>query len=171
MGIDWSAFTWDAFATLATGGAAVVAAYKVGKRQIDIQARQTSLQEIALRSSLFDKRYQVFENSRAFLGYILREAEAPDAETERQFMVAIGESRFLFEPAVHDSLDEIWKKSIDYHALKQTMASSFHQHGHYGDGNPAREHEMFSWFSEKFKALPNIFHQLNLGNDLVSQAK
>lgn len=169
--IDWEAFTWEAFATLATGGAAVVAAYKVGKRQIDIQARQTSLQEIALRSSLFDKRYLVFENTRAFLGYILREANSPDPETERQFIVSIGESRFLFESAVHDALDEIWKKSIDYHALKQTMAASFRQHGHHGDGNPAREQEMFSWFSEKFKALPSIFHQLNLGNDLAPTAK
>jgi len=43
LGIDWSSFGWDAFATLATGFAAVVAANFVGSRQVKITERQTDI--------------------------------------------------------------------------------------------------------------------------------
>lgn len=162
MGIDWAAFTWEAFATLATGGIAVVAAYRVGKRQADIQATQAALQEIELRSALFDKRFRVYEATHAYLAFILREAQPPDAATEGELLRASKEARFLFSKSVYDEIDLIWKKAIDYHAIKRQIEAHFQRLGRHDQQLLNKELEAFSWFSEKFKDLPSIFDQMHL---------
>lgn len=80
--VAWDNFGWDAFATLATGIAAVSAATWVGLRQIRISDRQSSIQDAQRREqvaaaerdyllqkqefrlALFDKRFQVSEDFR-----------------------------------------------------------------------------------------------------------
>lgn len=56
MSIYWSQFSWEAFATLVAGLAAVVAAYYVGKNQIKIQKRQLRLIENDQKIQLLEKR-------------------------------------------------------------------------------------------------------------------
>ena len=100
--IAWHEFDWQSFATLATGLSAVIAATLVGLRQTDIQHRQTKVQEDALRLELFEKRYLVFQKAEQFLREIVQEANDPKIETQHNFRVAIGESRFLFKPEVKE---------------------------------------------------------------------
>ena len=161
--VDWHAFDWQSFSTLMTGGLAVLAAYVVGRRQTEIQSRQANIQEAALRSDLFDRRYKVFERAEQFLREILQHADDPSPETQRDFVVAMGESRFLFGRPVRDGLDVIWKRWAGFHALKVTMNHLFERQGHYGEGNPEKERVELEWFMEQFSSLPHLFDELQLG--------
>jgi hypothetical protein len=167
--IAWCDFGWEAFATLVTGLAAVLAAFVVGWRQgsiqkvqAEIQERQTELQETELRSDLFDRRYRVFERAERFLTEIIRNANDPETETQQEYIIAVGESRFLFHQDVRDGLDQIWAKWTEFHVLKNTMRHMFENHGHYGDGNPDSEYQLLVWFVERRSTLHDLFDELRL---------
>lgn len=166
-GIAWCSFTWEAFATLVTGVLAVGAAYWVGRRQTEIQNRQANIQEAGLRSDLFDRRYRVFERTEQFIREIIQSDE-PSPGTQRDFVLAIGESRFLFNESVKSGLDEIWKNSVEFHALNKVMEQSYLTQGHYGDGNPEKRCVASVWFGERFFTLPDMFEELRLGTHLLN---
>lgn len=157
MGICWSCFTWDAFATLLTGVLAVAGAVWVGLRQTKILDRQTRLADLTFKSDLFEKRAAVFEATAEFLAEILRQAAYPDRDREVAFIHAMGQARFLFGAGVHDGLEEIRKRALNLAALKREMESTFAREGHYGDGNPDREYELLRWFDERFRTLTDLF--------------
>lgn len=165
--VYWQQFTWEAFATLTTGILAVAAAYRVGRKQADIQLRQAKIQESALRSDLFERRYKVFEKAEQFIREIIQHADDPTAQTQQEFLVAMGEARFLFSPKVRGELEEIWKRWAGFHALKVTMNHLHRTEGHYGDGNPERERIELDWFVQRSSALPNVFDELQLGGVLI----
>jgi hypothetical protein len=176
--IAWTEFDWPSFATLAAGAMAVVAATIVGVRQARIAARQTEildrqgrLAEVALRNELFEKRYVVFERTRDFVMHIIHHAEVADGETRNDFLRALGEAAFLFRPQVHQKLDEIWRVAGDYAVLKAEMNSTFAREGHYGDGNPQRNHDLFLRFPAFAKELPDVFDELKLGEHLLGDRK
>ena len=129
--------------------------------------RQTSLQELSLRSDLFDRRYVVYENVREFLLHIVRHAQYPDLEIERLFLVAMGEAKFLFGNEVQAALQEIWERAGTYNVLKMEMARIYQAEGHYGDGNPQRELELNNWIYGRFRDLSDIFDELKLSGRLV----
>lgn len=93
---------------------------------------------------------------------ILQTARPPSNETEREFIVAKGQARFLFAVRVQGGLDDIWRKSVEFQALKATMSHTFNTQGHYGDGNPERERVALEWFIERFRTLPDLFDELKL---------
>jgi hypothetical protein len=97
--IAWTDFSWEAFATLATGIGAVVAAIVVGLRQAGISDRQSrilerqvGLDELKLRSDLFDRRFAVYEATRKFVGHIMAHASEPDQQTQSEFLVALDQA-------------------------------------------------------------------------------
>jgi len=147
--IDWYAFDWPSFATLATGVLAVGAALIVGWRQARILDRQAALQEFALRSDLFNRRYKVLESTEKFLREILQHADDPSVETTREFQMAIGEARFLFSPRVREGLDEIWRQQAQHHLHRVTA-------------EPAKERVVFQWFVARFTSLPELFDEMKL---------
>lgn len=153
--IYWCAFDWQSFSTLMTGGLAVLAAFVVGLKQTGIQHRQTKIQEAMLRSDLFDRRYKVFERAEQFIREILQSADDPSPEAQRDFIIAIGESRFLFEPRVKDGLDEIYGKWADFHALKAS------------EQNPKNELIAQKWFYERFRSLPDLFDEMKLNQNVT----
>jgi hypothetical protein len=115
--IDWSGFSWEAFSTLVTGLAAVAAATFVGRRQTGIAAKQTTildrqvaLEELKLRSELFDRRFAIYEATHAFIS----EASFGDNEVTRQtydrFKRATDQSIFLFDINIWQSLVEIHQR-------------------------------------------------------------
>lgn len=160
--IAWQDFSWEAFATLTTGLSAVGAAVYVARKQSEIQRAQVAIQDLELRSDLFERRYTVFDGVKFFLLEILRLADSPSHEAEQQFLIAMGEAKFLFNDSVVSSLDEIWKKACQFHALKQTMKHTYQAEGHYGEGNPQRAADAIAWFSERLKSLPSTFEALKL---------
>lgn len=64
--MDSCIIDWQALATLATGGMAVCAALWVGKKQTEIQRRQTQLAENDLKIQLLDRRFECMEGIRQF---------------------------------------------------------------------------------------------------------
>lgn len=163
--IAWCDFTWEAFATLVTGLSAVLGAILIGLRQVviqrrqtEIQLRQTRLQEAELRAGLFDRRYRVFERTAQFLGEILRHADDPSPETQREFSIAIGESRFLFGPDVANGLEEIWRQWSQYH-LQIIVERSGNPPE---EGYPQKQMELWQWFVDRLNTLPELFDELRL---------
>lgn len=142
---------------------AVAGAVWVGLRQARISAKQTEilgnqvhLDELTLRHELFDRRWKVYQTTESFLAFILREADYPE---EQMFDLAraVAHARFLFRSAVRDELDAIFKKSLSFRTLKKRMQTTFDAEGHYGEGNPEREHDELAWFHERLKTLPDLF--------------
>ena len=136
--IDWGAFTWEAFATLATGLAAVAGAVWVGSRQMNIAYaqtrislkqtaildRQNRLEESKLRAELFDRRMLVYEATADFLINLrdIRGQSAGVAERLQTFSQKMRESEFLFAPKVHRGLVEIWEAGNQLRADRETLA-------------------------------------------------
>ena len=165
--IDWCAFTWEAFATLVTGLLAVGGASLIGFGQMKIQEKQVDLQDLALRSDLFERRYSVYERVREFVVEICQTADSPEWETQQNFFVAKGEAKFLFDDKVVEGVDEIWKRACDFRALKQTMNRIYSNEGHYGDGNVDKERDASEWWSDRLITIPDLFDQLKLSGKLV----
>jgi hypothetical protein len=160
--IDWHAFDWQSFATLATGFFAVSAALVVGWRQAGILDRQSAIQELALKTDLFDRRYKVFERTKNFLGEILVHDDDPSPETRREFQIAMGESSFLFSPKVREGLDEIWKHWTRYHEVKIMMNHSQKTQANYREGDPEKNSALLQWFSSRSNTLPDLFGEMIL---------
>lgn len=78
---------------MATGFAAVVAAYIIGRKQVELQG-------FAARSDLFDKRMEVYEGARRWLDAIARYPEVPKDDLMDEFLRASDRSQFLFRPIV-----------------------------------------------------------------------
>jgi hypothetical protein len=161
--IDWCGFTWEAFATLATGLAAVGAAVFIGTRQAEIQKVQAGIQSLALRSDLFDRRYRVYERTQKFVGIICRTGDAPDHDLDGQFLMAMGESKFLFDANVVSGLGEIWSNACSYAAIKGEMRRLDDKGAHIEPGLLQRERDLFSWFSDRLMSLPELFEAMKLG--------
>ena len=161
--INWSGFSWEAFATLVTGFLAVLGAVVVGLRQAAILRKQADLQERSVKEALFDRRYAVLERTERFLGQILQRGDRSDQEVERDFLIAKGEARFLFGNTVTEGLDLIWRDAGDLIVLKREMETIFRREGHYGDGNPDRELNCFRAVENHFRAIPDLFNEMKLG--------
>jgi hypothetical protein len=170
--IAWCDFSWEAFATLFTGLAAVGGAICVGLKQVAISRRQTAilerqvkLQAQSLRSDRFDRRYRVFEETQnLILGVFGPDGDAPSYETSRPFLTAMGEARFLFDESVVIGLEEIRDRLGQLRVLQKTMQNNYQNDGSYGEGNPQREEDAKLWFSEKLRLLPELFRVMKLND-------
>lgn len=149
MAWDLAPPSWEAAATLITGGAAVIAALAVGirqagisRRQADIQAEQTRLQaQIAgiertrLRMEMFERRHEVYASTFDYLGHFLMTSSVPrliqhegeivppeEFELARRFRDASHLAPFVFRPEVDSFLKEIrgYGRSLSREKRKQT---------------------------------------------------
>ncbi|MEP6869902.1 MAG: hypothetical protein ABJA20_15460 [Novosphingobium sp.] len=161
-GIAWCSFTWEAFATLAAGFMAVFAAFIVGLRQTQILMRQAAIQELAVRSELFDRRYENYETVRDFLQAALSLTSEPDQAARDKFFTAKREARFLFGPEVHDGLDLIWKNCSEMFVASSLVAKGFAPEGYDYQAEVKRKYEYFRKTSAAFDGLHDLYHQLKL---------
>ena len=166
--IDWCAVTWEAFATLVTGFLAVGGAFLIGRMQMKIQEKQVGLQDLALRSDLFERRYSVYERVRDLIILAMRLVENPDRETEQKFLAAKGEAKFLFDDAVVSDVDEIWEKKCELDALLGDMRNIYATTGKNCDDHSERKLVALNWFDKRLKSLPELFHEMKLGGELIS---
>ncbi|MFO0437668.1 MAG: hypothetical protein ACK5YD_03995 [Phenylobacterium sp.] len=169
--IDWIAFTWEAFATLATGAGAVAAAVVIGLRQSAIAGRQAAiadrqsrilekqvhLEELKLRSELFERRFAVYQATRSFCSVIMAHADEPEQKVQQEFLTALDQSKFLFRPSVHDDLKELWKRSCGFFATKSVMKHKYETTGDYGQDNIDREYAYLNWLTERLDSLSELF--------------
>ncbi len=103
-----------AAATFLTGIAAVVAAARIGRRQVQIASRQveiigkqTQLQELSVREALFERRFKIYRKTQDMLASIFRAAEPPSNDEISDFWRATDQAQFLFRPEVHQEMVRI----------------------------------------------------------------
>ena len=169
--IYWSSLSWEAFATLVTGGGAVTAALVIGLRQMGIArdqvgiadrqsrilAKQVHLEELRLRTELFERRFAVYQATREFLADIMRSAAEPERGLQQKFLTAIDQSKFLFRTSVHDDLTDIWRRSCNFFATKSIMSHLFESTGDYGAENVENEHAYLLWLVQRLENLSDLF--------------
>lgn len=194
--VHWNTFTWEAFATLfagvlafVAGGGAIIGAVIVGKRQAtilkeqaDIQARQAQIagraldiEELKVRTELFDDRFKVYQATREWLNFIVMYARLPGAsgegvgpvegerELNAQFFQQLDRARFLFRPSVYERLrrvvDEGW--AIRLNQRKALRATDDEARGRFVDAEDAAFNNVRQAHSE----LSAIFgEELNLSS-------
>ncbi len=169
--IYWTGFSWEAFATLATGLTAVAAAWWVGqkqtaisRRQTEILARQVDLDNSRLRSELFDKRFEVYQDIEGVISEVARQGGPPDWEHQRRYLAAMHRSKFLFRAEVVDALGVIWKTCCAGFANYSEKTASYAQTGVYGQDHIEKDYQFKIWISEILGSLPEVFgDELKLG--------
>jgi hypothetical protein len=176
MSIDLSGLTWEAFATLATGFAAVAGATAVGlrqtkisRRQNEILDRQSRLAEAEIRADLFERRLQTFEATADFVIHI---SELPDADPKHQermnlFAAKLRESQFLFNPRVYAALSEIWEMGNDFRGDRAVSIDNRRDGVRNDPELERRILEQPSWLLRRLETLAEVFREdLDLGQFL-----
>jgi hypothetical protein len=136
----------------------------IARQQKDILARQVALDELKLRSDLFDRRFSVYEATRTFLTEVMRIADKVTAEAQYQFSIAIDQSTFLFREEVRTSLLEIWSDYCQFEAVKSAMKAKFESSGEYGQENIDREYKYLVTLDATIRSLSELFgDELRLG--------
>ena len=162
MGIDWASFTWEAFATLVTGLAAVVAAAIIGWRQSSIMAQQVDIQKQALRSDLFDRRMAHFMLVQGIIRKVRDNPNTFDIQTIHQFRDAIDEAKFLFPRNVSETLEQIYKRMGDLNAIVAEIRSETIANGHAGVELPQQKLDAGKALSADLKMLPDTYADMQL---------
>lgn len=171
--IHWCSFDWPSFATLATGFAAVFAAWLVGRKQAYILSRQTDLEEAKLRADLFERRFATYEATADFLVHIgaMPETDAQAEERIKLFGVKVRESQFLFsDPNVYRTLNSFFDKGNEVRSDRAISAAE-HEEGIKHD--PARTKKLMeypNWMFEKLETLADLFrHDLSILKEKVGR--
>lgn len=179
-GIAWCSFSWEAFATLATGVLAVGGAVfvglrqlKIAEKQVDIADRQTEimsqqgkLADLEFRRGLFDRRMAVYDATLSYLNSLLLRMN--DKEINREFASALGRSQFLFQDAVHEALKEVFSQGIRYWTLVQREGFSDAGRGEFSDADRNKQEEIFDWIQERMATLPELFAEIGFGGECSS---
>jgi hypothetical protein len=130
--IDWCAFTWQAFATLTTGFAAVVGATFIGLRQhalvreqAQIARRQAETAEssaitarLKLRADLFERRLEVHSAMLTYLKAALAKDQDKIWEATPELDKQLVHAKFLFSNDVTSQLESAISDSDEMHDLK-----------------------------------------------------
>jgi hypothetical protein len=98
-------FSWEAFATILTGFAAVGAAWFVGSNQLEIQRRQTALTENDLKIQLLDKRSACVKSMREIHYAWLREMHLSDDDWTKFYSLS-QDAILLYPKKVTQKLDK-----------------------------------------------------------------
>lgn len=111
--IDLGPFTWEAFTSLATGFAAVIAALIVGLKQTAISRHQTDilnlqaeLEKNAQKIALYERRMEAFYTVSEF-SEILKIGERPKHEEMGRFTHAAIQTYYLFDGKVVDCVHRL----------------------------------------------------------------
>lgn len=159
--IAWCGFSWEAFATLATGLAAVTGAYRLGGRQIKILHRQTTLQESQFKIGIFERRMDIFRAVEQLIFGVVGVGGPASDEIEQDFLIAKQEARFLFSKDISEFLTEIWKNYVQLKVYHDAMKESFEESGQYGKDNVEKKHSALKWISDCSDNLADRFAAIN----------
>jgi Zn-dependent oligopeptidase len=160
--IDFCAFTWEAFASLVTGIAAVSGAVWVGRKQVAIQEKQVELKTQSLKSELFAKRLENYESVRDFMNSVLRTPDVIDDQLLNRFFVAQREARFLFSPNVYQRLDEIWNLCAKLNALALQLNHEIKDNAHAGVDLPQQKLAASLAVNDRYVTLHETYAEMSL---------
>lgn len=183
-------FPWDALATLLAGGAAVVGAIYIGRRQMelsrgqntildrqvdiatrqaDILAKQVQLEALKLRGDLYERRFEVFSATLNLLRSTTNNDRIIGSETLIAFAQARDRSRFLFSSEVNLALERIHKDCLIY----THKALSHNQRLAVGEGADEEAREVMDLQADLIHTsinLADIFGpEMHVGDDAFQQ--
>lgn len=165
-------FPWEALATLVTGFAAVGAAVVVALKQNAIVARQTKLQELSLRSDIFDKRMATYREIRRYISHVTN-AEHPDQLdllAWLDFSDAMEDARFLFSKRLYLLLNSIqvltqeFVRNLDYREyVRNGRAEKEPEDVDQDDWSEKRVDRQRAELKRRYHELPSLFDaEMNL---------
>ena len=151
------ALDWQAIATLVTGILAVGAAFYVGRKQTEIQRRQTKLIENGLRIQLLDKRTNCVASMRRIHHAWHREMTLSDKDW-REFYRLSEQVTLLFPKGLTKSLDEA-VAAIFWAKQHYKRSDQFNQRGKAEEAEKRLE-AAFSEEDKVMKILPKLLEDL-----------
>ena len=172
--IDWHAFTWEAFATLVTGLAAVIGAVWIGLRQVAITRRQTKIADrqtsilayqaeiadLAVRSDLFERRFEVYDRIDRFLTEASTGKFVREVLFDASLLSAQRTAKLIFPPQVYDGINELWQKAYELSRANRTADDNYPD-GILPDELISTIGNLVNWLAHRQDTLPELF-----GNEL-----
>ncbi len=133
MAVYWDQLSWEAFATLATGFAAVIAATIIGLRQAKIASkqaeisgnqteilkRQVALQEQTFRAELYERRMHIYNSAKSYYAACLSFEPLSDG-VQDGITESAGSAAFLFNEEFSDAL-------LDFYYLGMGLKHKQHE--------------------------------------------
>jgi hypothetical protein len=168
--IDWTSFTWEAFATLLVGLIAVW----VARKQMQINRQQKGLAERQIELSRFDRQIALFDRDLCFTATV--DNDWPPDEIDRRMREAAAVAPFLFDEDIAELMRAIVRRIS---GLRSAC-------GYVRDGLATRnmspelerqfleavekQRERRLWYRETLETLPNRFAPyLRLSEPLASK--
>jgi hypothetical protein len=106
-----------------------------------------------LKLERFDDRFQRFEATRKFLQFLVKDAQLDEA-TRMQFLSETTGSRFVFNDAIADFLDEIHSKACDFECVNTELKDCpSHERG----DKAKQRADLKKWFSAELRGLERRF--------------
>jgi hypothetical protein len=116
--------------------------------------QQWRVNRAALREKLFDRRWDIFKETQAFLSAILTAGKVPDDELARYFDTC-QRARFLLGEELSDYLEEIRKRAINMrmHGRKREGLEPGEERSRHVDG----EYDELHWLTKQLGEIFNKF--------------
>ena len=166
--IYWTEFSWESFAALFTGIAAVGGAIYIGKRQTKIAERQTELlaQQAAsdlklklqtLRMKLLERRADCIQKMRRISAAWYTEAFIPD-EQRQEFWALLEDAQLLYPDVI---VDEI-RKALDSSNRERWHNKRANEYGDRGDQQRSQAQLEISLKAddELFEIMPSLLDKM-----------
>jgi len=126
----------------------------VGFAVVCIAWQQWQVAHAKLRLDLFDRRYKVYDATRAFLSVIVANENFDNSQLFT-FYAGISDAGFLFDAAVVDYLEQIKTRAIDMRLKNKLLGnlSNDDERAHLAQA----ETEQLLWLSEQLKVMGKVF--------------
>lgn len=148
---------WEAVATFTAGIAAVAGAVVIGFRQAAILDRQVEIEQLKVKTDLFDKRFSTYVATADFLTHVHPYMEDPTKAKVHDWLLKCRESQFLFDAPVYENLREVFDKANEYYANHTFMITTFKQTGTYDPERSDREMASMIWLANRLQTVHEIF--------------
>ena len=155
--IEWQSFSWEAFATLFTGLAAVAGAVTIGLKQTKIQQSQHLISETTVRIALFERRSACIARMRHIHNTWMQNARLTREEW-REFRELFHESELIFSKQLGVEIDQ----SLDgLFWTEHWRVRSLQEHER-GKTDKADDHlrQSFDEDDKVFSLMPNLLKKM-----------
>jgi hypothetical protein len=146
----------DGIEILAAFGPVIIGAValKLQQRQKDVQAHQSHIEARQYKLGLFDKRFEIYSLTQAFLSCVITSPRQLGSNTNAFFRDTI-HSKFLFGVDITGYLEEIYKRANELVRTTQARRSAPSMKQKDDLGRQMDEDE--SWFMEQFEVSRELF--------------
>lgn len=157
MTVYWSDFSWEAFATILTGIAAVGGAIWVGSKQVKLLDQQRIQTDTNLRIQLLERRGACISQMREVVNEWHREASL-SPETWIKFRDAFLEAQLLFSTALVSEMDAALN-GLFWGKRWYDRAMDFHRRGKQAEADEKLS-KSFAEDDKVFKIMPSLLEKL-----------